>query len=453
VSRIFLISSNTIADPYPVYPLGMAVLAAHLSSQGHTIHQFDYFAAAQSSEQLHSNLSRFRPDVVGISLRNIDNVDSTSPDNCWSLALNRDLVTMIREMTDAPVVAGGPAFSIMPEAIVEYIDADYGIVGEGEPLFNGLIRQIKEGKKPNRVIRNRNDSHVDVNGPQPLWDRELIHFYRDRGGVMGLQTKRGCAHHCTYCTYPAVEGSKLRCMQPGRVADEIERLVKDFGIRSISFVDSVFNDPQSNYLSIAEELIHRELDIVWSAFFRPDRITRDELRLLTRSGLYMIELGTDAATDATLAELNKGFCFEKVIEFNHVSLQEQVPCLHYVMFGCPGESDLTVKEGLRNIESLKTSIVMAFSGIRIFPGTVLHERSIEDGLVPEDGSLLSPLYYFSPNVDKESMNDTIGKAFANRRDRIFPPSEGYIRLRALKLFGFLGALRSDVSVKKSFFSG
>lgn len=156
----------------------------------------------------------------------------------------------------------------------------------------------------------------------------------------------------------------------------------------------------------------------------------------------MIELGTDAATDTTLTELNKGFNFEKVIEFNQICLQEQVPCLHYVMFGCPGETDLTVREALKNIELLKDSLVIAFSGIRIFPGTVLHERSIEDGVLAKNDSLLNPIYYFSPNIDEASMNETIRKAFAKRRDRIFPPSEGYIRLRALSLFGVRGTLWS-----------
>jgi lipid biosynthesis B12-binding/radical SAM protein len=435
MSRIFLISSNTIADPYPVYPLGMAVLTAALSSQGHTIHQFDYFAVAQSLERLRSTLSRFNPDIVGLSLRNIDNVDSTSPDGGWSLELNRDLVRMIREMTDAPVVLGGPGFSIMPEAILDYIGADYGVAGEGESLFNRLIQHIHEGKALNRIIRKQKDSFVDMNTSQPLWEKELIHFYSGQGGILGLQTKRGCSFHCMYCTYPAIEGNDLRCMEAGKVADEVERLVKEFGIHSLYFTDSVFNDPHSNYLSLAEELILRELNITWSAFFRPHRISRDEIRLLKRSGLRMVELGTDAATDTTLTELNKGFHFERVIEFNQVCLQERVPCFHYVMFGCPGETDLTVKEALKNIESLNSSFVMVFSGIRIFPGTILHERSIGDGILAPQDSLLRPIYYFSPGIEKESMNETIRKAFGKRKDRIFPPSEGYMRLRALRLLG------------------
>jgi lipid biosynthesis B12-binding/radical SAM protein len=435
MSRIFFISSNTIADPYPVYPLGMAVLTAALSSQGHTVHPFDYFAAAQSSERLRRALSRFNPEIVGLSLRNIDNVDSTSPEGDWSLTLNRDLVRIIREMTDAPVVLGGPGFSIMPEAILDYIGADYGVAGEGEILFNRLIEHLHEGKALSRIIRNQKESFVDMNAFQPLWEKELIHFYGEQGGILGLQTKRGCSFHCTYCTYPAIEGNDLRCMEAGNVADEIEHLVKEFSIHSLYFTDSVFNDPHSHYLSLAEELILRELNVTWSAFFRPHRTSREEIRLLKRSGLRMVELGTDTATDTTLTELNKGFHFESVLEFNQVCLLEQLPCFHYVMFGCPGETDGTVQEALKNIESLGRSFVMVFSGIRIFPGTILHERSIQDGLLAPEDSLLKPLYYFSPGIERASMNETIQKAFGKRKNRIFPPSEGYMRLRALRLLG------------------
>jgi len=444
VSKIFLISSNTIADPYPVYPLGMAVVASSLSSQGHTVRQFDFFAAEHSWERLHIELARFQPDIVGISLRNIDNLDSTSPDSLWSLALNREMVKTIREATDALVVLGGSAFSIMPEAILDYVGADYGIAGEGESLFNKLVVQIEKGIKPERVLRNHGDSFFDIDASRPLWEKDLIQFYGEKGGIIGLQTKRGCGYHCTYCTYPAVEGARLRYREPGRVVDEIDRLIKDFDIHSVFFTDSVFNDAKGHYLSLAEELISRELPVAWSAFFHPHRMTVEEMRLLKRSGLYMVELGTDAATDTTLAELKKEYDFGEVLELNRLCLQERVPCFHYVIFGCPGETDLTVEEGLKNTERLKGSLVMAFSGIRLFPGTVLYQRAIEEGVLSPDDSLLAPRYYFSPKIDEASMNEAVQKAFGRRRDRIFPPSDGYIRLRALSLFGFRGAAWSKL---------
>ena len=48
MSRIFLISSNTTIDPYPVYPVGMAIIASALAEAGHEVRQFDFLVAEQS---------------------------------------------------------------------------------------------------------------------------------------------------------------------------------------------------------------------------------------------------------------------------------------------------------------------------------------------------------------------------------------------------------------------
>ena len=44
MSRIFLVSSNTTVDPYPVYPVGMAIIASALTRAGHEVRQFDFLA-------------------------------------------------------------------------------------------------------------------------------------------------------------------------------------------------------------------------------------------------------------------------------------------------------------------------------------------------------------------------------------------------------------------------
>ena len=40
--KVFLLSANIMTDPYPVYPLGMAIVASALTSAGHQVRQFDF---------------------------------------------------------------------------------------------------------------------------------------------------------------------------------------------------------------------------------------------------------------------------------------------------------------------------------------------------------------------------------------------------------------------------
>ncbi len=439
MSRIFLVSSNTAVDPFPVYPLGMSIIASALTSAGHEVRQFDFLVQEQSNVRLRTAISGFAPHYMGISIRNIDTVDSCNRE--WYMSGDLPLLGVIREATQAPIILGGPGFSIMPEDILNYLGADYGIAGEGEQAICNLIEGLNEGRSMPAITKNgavcRSGEAMTC---QPLWEPDLIDFYIRRSGMISMQTKRGCPHQCTYCTYPSIEGDEIRQRPPDDVADEVERVQRTYGIDTFYFTDSVFNDEKGGYLRVVERLVQREINIKWSAFFRPQGISKNDHSLLKRSGLYAIETGSDASSDETLSGLNKQFTFDDVCGFNNACVEAQIPCAHYIMFGGPGETETTAKEGLRNVEALKNCVVFAFSGIRIFPRTMLQTRAIEDGVLNGNDSLLKPTYYFSPEIDAETINNALKTDFQGRRDRIFPPSNGLEMARIMNSRGYYGLL-------------
>jgi lipid biosynthesis B12-binding/radical SAM protein len=437
MKRILLVSSNVMTEPYPVYPLGVAVISAALAAEGHELAQFDFLASGESEELLREKLSSFRPDFVCVSIRNLDNCDSLSSTGFPAVA--RRLVEIVRELSKAPVIVGGPAFSIMPEELLSYTGADYGIIGEGERLVCDLVRELSNGTTPPRIQRGERLLH----GPEmasPLFSQELIGFYLEKSGMINLQTKRGCPHDCIYCSYPGLEGSEFRYREAGAVVDDLERIKREHGVESFFFTDSVFNDADGHYLTVVEEIIRRELQIRWCCYLRPERVGRREIALMKRSGLYAVEVGTDAATDTTLHSLGKGFRFRDAVEVNRACVAEKLPCAHFVMFGGPGETMATVAEGLDNLRQLEHCVVFAFSGIRILPGTPIVTCAVRDGILKEGGDLREPVYYFSPEVDVEAMNAMITASFRGRRDRIFPPTEGQKRLNIMHRFGYRGLL-------------
>jgi lipid biosynthesis B12-binding/radical SAM protein len=440
MSKFFLISANVNTDPYPVYPLGMAVIAAALVTAGHRVWQYDYLAAGGSGHELEETLKEFAPDFVGISLRNIDNVDSFSGEQGWYLAEIRVLTEIIRQKTAAPIILGGPGFSILPEEILDYLAADYGVVGEGERTICDLIKKLEEGRPVPRISKSREHLLEGKDMVSPRWEKDLINFYIERSGMANLQTKRGCSYNCHYCSYPILEGSRLRIKEPEMVVDEIKKLKEVFGVDTIFITDSVFNDPFGHYLILAEEIVKHKLNIRWYGFFRPYGIGSKEVNLLKRSGLCAMEVGTDAACDSTLAAINKQFVFADVIEFNQACIKEKIPVAHYIIFGGPDETMNTVKEGLKNIQKLENCVVFAFCGIRIHPNTQIYARALREGVVDPEDSLLKPVYYFSPNVAPGAINEYIAADFRGRRDRIFPPSEGLLRMATLNRFGYRGLL-------------
>ncbi len=441
MSKVLLISSNTTIDPYPVYPAGMGIIASALTLAGHDVRQFDMLAAEDTEGDLRQTITDFSPHYVGISIRNIDTVDSCAATNEWFLSSDLAITRIVREATEAPVILGGPAFSIMPDEILQYLGADYGITGEGEHAVCNLVAALDEGKTVPVISHNGATHRAGESAAwSPLRDDDLVRFYTRKTGMIGVQTKRGCPHKCTYCTYPAIEGDSIRYRPADDVADEIERLRTDYGVDKIYFTDSVFNDDDGAYLEIADTIVRRGIQIKWTGFFRPEPIGKDEMALLKRSGLYAVEAGSDAASDETLAGINKQFTFDDVHTFNERCVEARIPCAHYIIFGGPDETEETLRKGFHNIGMLRNSMVFAFSGIRVLPGTGLCSRAIEDGIVNEGESLLKSVYYFSPAVDPLEMNRALADLFHGHINRVFPPSKGLAMVRRMNKHGRYGLL-------------
>jgi len=438
VSRIFFVSGNRCVDPYPVYPMGMAVVSAALAARGNEVRQFDLLSSGSDLTAMSAAARTYAPDVICYSLRNVDTEDHLNPDD-WLLDGDRAAVRALREASGAPVVLGGSGFSILPEALLEFLGADYGIVGEGEFAACDLVDALAAGRPWPRLTRSRALMPAAVIGC-PRYDAAIVSYYQKSSGLIGLQTKRGCPHACSYCSYPLIEGASVRHRDPREVVDDLEMLQRDFGVDNVFFTDSIFNDAGGGHLALAEEMVRRGTKIRWASFFRPQRLERAQLKLLKSAGLYAVELGTDAADDTTLEGLGKGFSFDDVLRSSAACADEGLSVAHYVMFGGPGETPETAARGLANLRRLPTSVVFAFVGVRIYPATRLRQRAVQEGIIAADDSLLRPTYYVSPGVRQPELEAAITKAFRKRRHWIFPPSDIRIRIKVMHLFGFRGIL-------------
>jgi len=406
-----------------------------LQGHGHSADHVDILASGGYSTLL-KRLGDTHYDIIGVSIRNIDTVDSSSPQEL--LTEITEAIQHIRKHSKAPIILGGPGFSIMPERLLDYYNADYGIVGEGEEAFPQLINRIMAGEHPEQKLFSK--SLKTFPDCRPFYSHEVTPYYVAHGGMLNVQTKRGCNYGCAYCSYPTIEGRKLRYRDSAEVANEIERLSREFAARYIFFTDAVFNDPNDHYLKIAEELVRTGNSTPWCAFFRPQNLTKDTLRLLKRSGLTAMEFGTDASTDTTLAGLNKGFTFDEVLAVNEAVVAESIACAHFIMHGGPGETVETVLQGLTNIEKLHKAVVFTYIGIRILPGTMVHKRAILDKLIADDTDLVAPIFYYSPQVGRDFIESRLRSAFRGRRDRIFPVAESEHLIPLLHRLGHIGPL-------------
>ncbi|MBF0593859.1 MAG: lipid biosynthesis B12-binding/radical SAM protein [Candidatus Omnitrophica bacterium] len=435
--KILLVSANTAETPYPVYPLGMGIVADALERAGHEVAQFDFLQSGRSFEKLSQALAAQSPALVGISIRNIDNVNLLNEQHYIDQV--RQIVKTVRAAVKAPVVLGGAGFSIMPEAILDAVDADHGIVGEAEASVVAFAASIERGERPARCIRA--DGLVDQAGiGSARYDADIMKFYLQHGSMAGVQSKRGCVHRCVYCTYPLLEGRVVRPRPVKDVADDIERLASEHQAGYVFFTDSIFNDDGGHYLDLLREMKRRKLTVPWTCFIKPGNIMPEHVLLMKETGLKAVEIGSDAASDTALKGMGKDFLFKDIVATNDVFVSNGVATANFFMFGGPGETKESVLEGIRNIVALQKTVSFMFMGVRILPGTPLEKIAINEGVIRQGQELLSSTYYISPAFDRAWLEQALTEGFKDHRCCFFPADKFESATKFLHQMGYAGSL-------------
>ena len=457
--RVLLISPNTEMLPDPVFPLGLAFLSGALNRSSHDHQLLDLCFVDDYGKALEQTVAEFRPEVIGLSLRNVDNV--AYPNTHSYLPFYRKVVSHLRKLTSAAIVLGGSGFSLMPRQILNDLEADYGIVGEGEILFVRFLDRLERGQSlvqlPGVITRHDNKA-LEAMPPQRFSIQKMIMPRRERldneaylrfGGMGNVQTKRGCTFSCVYCTYPLIEGSKIRLRSPKQVGEEIQQLY-DQGVDSVFVVDNVFNFPPHHAQSICKELLGRNLEVKWSCYLHPQFVTESLLSLMKESGCTGVEFGTDAGSDQVLKKLGKSFTKEEIRRASQLCHKVGLPSCHSLVFGGPGESRETLLETLALMDEVSPTAVIAMVGIRLFPGTKLAEFALPEDLIIEDDSMLKPTFYLAESV-RPFVLDVLYEHVEEHRNWILPGSNVNIDRRLqekLRRFGLKGPLWEHMQVRR-----
>ena len=400
--KVLLISPNIEFLPDPIFPLGLAYIAAALRNRGDDYQILDLCFVGDIKASIHAGVRAYQPDIVGLSLRNLDNV--SYPNYLSYLPFYREIVNTIRQFTKSRILVGGSAFSLMPQEIFDYLDADFGIVGEGESaivkLLDDIVRADQRGELLERcVIRDCDVGVIEKLDEFPAPDRSGIDSaaYLKLGGMGNIQTKRGCPFNCIYCTYPIIEGRQVRLRSPKHICDEIESLI-DMGIQHLFIVDNEFNYPVEHAQFVCHEIIRRQLQIKWSGYANPKFIQPKLVELMRESGCTGIEFGSDAANPFMLENMGKAFTLEEMRRASEICHQFDLSFCHSLLLGGPGESMQTVQQTMDAIIDMSPTAVVCMVGIRVFPGTQLFDIAVKEGVLQADEDLLEPFFYLSPAI-------------------------------------------------------
>jgi radical SAM superfamily enzyme YgiQ (UPF0313 family) len=408
IMKIVFISANRLKRVLPPMPLGLASIIAQVDESRHEFRVLDLMFMERPEEQVLKTLKDFCPDLIAISIRNVDNQCSLRTE--YYLPEAKALVDLCREQSEAAIVVGGPAFTVSPAAVFAYLGPDFGIAGEGETAFPELVERLEEKRDwsdiPGLVWQREDGIHVnpvafieDLDTPKmprrDLFDNER---YASERGLANIVVKQGCVFNCLYCDSPHTLGRRWRMKSPERVANELEHMQKDLGITLAFFSDPIFNCPPEHARAVCEAIKRRGLSIGWVASAHPAFIDRESLALMREAGCAMISLGCDSCSDKMLEVYRKGFTKKRLAEAIDLLEEREMNYILSILLGGPGETPETVKETIQFLEPRSPFFLDFCVGIRLMPHTDLAKIAVREGVIAPSDPLMAPRFYCSADI-------------------------------------------------------
>ncbi|MBI5885537.1 MAG: radical SAM protein [Deltaproteobacteria bacterium] len=383
----FINNDYTFSKYYHKLPtLGIGYIAAVLEKHGHrNVSIIDRTLHASESDALLADILAMKPDVVGF----------------YSVSENyKFVVEMFRRIKEARpeviTVLGGPHVYGLPEASLKPDCIDLGVNGEGELSMLKLVESNFDSKLfptiPGLIYRT--DGRIKANPIALIHELDEIpfparHLYpplnRYRPSIIsykklpatGMLTSRGCNSRCTFCHSGKGEFG-LRFHSPEYVIEEIKHLQKDFGVREFFIFDDTFVANKPRAMKICEEMIRNNLNISWSCNAKVTYLSEDLLKLMRRSGCWLLQVGVESGNQKILNTMKKGITLEQVRLACEAAYRLGFHIKTFFIIGNAGETVDTLNDTIRFMASLPVH----YSSINLMtplPGTELWDHVEEYG--------------------------------------------------------------------------
>ncbi len=397
--EILIINPNRIRPP--VAPLALDSIGEALSSRGFRFRVVDLCgedpSASQLPESRWQDLEAGGADAVLLTVRNID--DAYYFSQAPFLPQFRDLVQSLRERLARPVILGGCGFSIAPEAILGYLGADLGIAGAEERDLLRLLASLEDEDAYPEIpgLVWRDEDRIRSNPPSPPTMEEDFFSprrtvdnasYFQAGGMVGLETKRGCDGLCRYCVDPVAKGSRVFAKPLAYLIREIETLVEQ-GVNVFHLCDSEFNMPRDHALAVCEAVEQAGLAerIRWFTYASPEGFDEALAFRMAAAGCAGINFGADHSHPAILAGFGRKHGAEDLRRTVEATRRAGLPVLFDLLLGGQGETRETLREAIEFCREIDVPRVGTNCGIRIYPGTALSREVLKQGPLKENPNL------------------------------------------------------------------
>ncbi len=375
---------------YP--PLGLLYLASYLREAGFEVRVVDAAAENMDCDALCRAVAQAggappaAPDVLGLTCT-----------THTRLELVEATIRLRQRLPQLPLVVGGPHVTFCPEETLRRTAADIVVMGEGEERTLRLVRG--EPWPDIEGIAYRTDGSITVNEGAPTCcdlahlpppARDLVDMRRYPGyrslGRRSTQvlSNRGCPFGCVYCSATFFWGKRTRSLAAERVVDEIESIVRDYGISAIYFYDDAFTTDKRKARAVCEMLIERDLGIVWGTSTRVDLVDTDLLTLMARAGCRQIDFGLETLNPNVCAKIGTKATYEQAVEVIEAARRAGIRIITlYLIIGLPGDDPVSLRSTFARCLATRATL-FSTQVLRIYPGTELEQMARRSGLLPAD---------------------------------------------------------------------
>jgi len=368
------------------YPLGLGYISAALKSAGHECRILDLEVLAWPSARLESFIAEYVPGMIGISC--------ATPNYPFAQEIAD---ACRRALPECLLIAGGVHVSALPEESLRQTPSlDLVAIGEGEATMKELAASAASGVPPADQLMKigglawRAGDKIERSAPRPfLKDLDSLphpdrsagkarryrpQAYADVGRpAASLISSRGCPYHCAFCASGVTTGSRFRAHSPDYVLEEIDQLWHKDGVRHFVFKDDTFTVDRERVVEFCAKLSKRNLPISWFCYARPDRVDKELLALMKKSGLRVISFGLESGDDAVLRQLDKGLDVARGIEALSWARELGIFTVASYILGLPGENEgaarCTIDCAVRG-----NPVLASFNRLVVYPGTPLYEK-------------------------------------------------------------------------------
>lgn len=372
------------------YPVLLCYAATLLKKEGHDVSYIDAVIQDFDEKKTIEEIKARSPDVIFI--------ETATPTFEYDACL---VNTLKDKFPETKIILAGSHVTFDPVGSLEKCSADVIVKGEMDYTTRNVITAFEKNKpldeikgicfrRKEKIVNNPTAALIEKLDDLPFPDRNLIpHQWYTEGHVKEtpftfVMASRGCPNHCTYCLWPNVYTEhRARYRSIKNVVDELEWLVREYGMKEIFFDDDTLNTTTERVIELCKEMDKRHVKLLWACSARVDRVNEEMLGWMKKTGCKLICYGAESASQDTLNKIQKGITTEQIKNAVNLTKKAKITVHLNFMLGFPWETRQDIQDTI-NFAILLSPDTVQFSLVFPHPGSKLYYEARDKGYFYDD---------------------------------------------------------------------